>query len=583
MYESFFGLQTRPFPAAPLVSAFVSTEAAEYARQQLVRCLERGEGVGLLIGAAGTGKTQLLQVLAQHFAEKYHVARLTGASLCTRRALLQSILFELNLPYRGMEEGELRLSLIDHLRPSRECPHGMVLMVDEAHALPVRLLEEVRLITNLVDQGTPRVRLVLAGTLAFEERMASPKLAAFNQRVASRCYLHSMKWCETIDYVRQHLQRAGARGTTIFTEAALRAIHTATDGIPRLVNQLCDHAFLLASAGGKRTIDVAGIQESWADLQQLPTPWSETNQPATATIEFGALHENQHSTEHNAPLASSHNGMTKETFDQPLEHVEEAFDDLQLKIASLHDDEEHSELLTDDEQETGILDFDFQPRGAGNEVQISLNEMRELFGDGFEEEEIVIDRFAALDGSVLRNRPHVSTREGESFSVEVIDFSTSDKPQTSLQTKPQLKIVPQQDPIEFTIAASDELTTPVNHESSSARSNSTSQTTQTIPTVAVSHPLPKPLAKPVFCTPELVPAQRNFYVTPEREITEDHFDPVFPEVEVVLPQVPQLEPIADKLANESPAVPRPNTLSEMFRKRRPAFQKLFANLRNSKS
>jgi hypothetical protein len=117
MYESFYGFSERPFAVTVQPRRYFPAAAIELARQTLARCIERGEGVGLVTGPAGTGKSLLCQVLAERFRDRLTVALLASGQLCTRRALLQAILFELGLPYRGMEEGDLRLSLIDHLSP----------------------------------------------------------------------------------------------------------------------------------------------------------------------------------------------------------------------------------------------------------------------------------------------------------------------------------------------------------------------------------------------------------------------------------------------------------------------------------
>src|SRR5436190_18844350 len=148
MYESHFQLQTRPFVAAPLVENYVPADAMEQARQSLIRCVERAEGPGLIVGPTGTGKSLLCLLVADHFRrQQFQVAMLASARLSSRKALLQSILFELHLPYRGMEEGELRLSLIDHLEPRGSGLSGLLLALDEAPRLPIRLLEEIRLIS----------------------------------------------------------------------------------------------------------------------------------------------------------------------------------------------------------------------------------------------------------------------------------------------------------------------------------------------------------------------------------------------------------------------------------------------------
>ena len=399
MYESTFHFSHRPFAPAPLAERYVPTAALEQARQTLVRKIERGEGPGLVVGPAGSGKSLLLQVLAQHFRGRFLVALLASSRLCTRRALLQNILFELKLPYREMDEGELRLSLIDHLEPRTGGGDGLLLLVDEAHTLPLRLLEEIRLLTNLVKSGESRVRLVLAGSMALEERLASPKLESFHQRIAARCYLQPMSRDETVYYVQEQVRRAGGLPELIFTSDALRAIHTATDGIPRLVNQVCDHALMLASLGGHNQLGPAGIEEAWADLQQLPVPWHE---PATATtersssgiVEFGQLGDDATP----RPVAGIIGPSLGDAALAQLDEVERG-------VRAL---------------ETGDESGEFSPAAEnGTEVELIFHEAHDPFGSHWDEEEVVIDRYASLEDASLRNRGRTTSSEGQEIGALV--------------------------------------------------------------------------------------------------------------------------------------------------------------------
>ena len=167
--------ERRPFLSSPSHKRYFAAAAIEEARLRIVRAIARNEGPAILVGGAGTGKSLLLAVLAEQFAPRVAVVTLAGAQLCTRRALLQMILCELGLPYRGMDEGELRLSIQQHLR-GKEGPRRLVLLVDEADSLPVRLLEELRVLTNVAAEGLPLVSLVLAGGPILEERFAEPGL-----------------------------------------------------------------------------------------------------------------------------------------------------------------------------------------------------------------------------------------------------------------------------------------------------------------------------------------------------------------------------------------------------------------------
>ena len=422
MYESFFSLASRPFAAAPSARCYFPAAAIESARQTLLRCIQRAEGIGLVIGPAGTGKTLLCQVLAQQCTGLLDIAVLSGGAVCTRRALLQAILFELGLPYRGMEEGDLRLLLIDRLSPRTaaapttsktqtsstppatplspptDAPSGgLLLIVDEAHTLPLRLLEELRLITNIVRGGQPRVRLILAGGPQLEERFASHKLEAFNQRVAARCYLESLDRQQTSDYVRHQIQQVGGQPEHIVTDDALDAIHSATDGIPRLVNQVCDHALILAYAGGVKQLSAPGIEEAWSDLQQLPAPRNaDEGAPAaeqsSSFVEFGSLDDEEPADA--LPPAVPFRTLSEEKPVSAREHLRQ----ITAKWAE--------------------LDEDFEPAGSIRpEVEITLPAAQNPFADAFEEEEVVIDRYTSPDSDTFADRPLVRSSESRQLSA----------------------------------------------------------------------------------------------------------------------------------------------------------------------
>lgn len=420
MYESFFQFSQRPFAAAPTAAAFFPAAASEQARLTLIRCIERAEGPATLIGPAGTGKSLLLQVLARHLESRFQIAMLSSARLGTRRALLQNILFALRLPYRDMDEGELRLSLVDHLAPRDDSApsEGMLLLIDEAHALPLRLLEEVRLITNIVHAGQSRVRLVLAGNSQLEERLANPKLESFHQRIAARCYLQSLTRDETIGYVQQQIIQAGGVAESVFTRDALKALHTATDGIPRLLNQVCDHALMLAAAGGQRQLGPDGIAEAWADLQQLPAPW------------------------HDSPPRSA--GGTPSTMPQNDNVLEFGSLDDEAAVFELGELPPHRDAATEAELQLDEIDEelnwltqgeqvgDFNPcTEEQTEVELIFHDAHDPFGSGWAEEEVVIDRYAQLEAATPLRRPRVASAEGrqigQALSALTLNIASQDE------------------------------------------------------------------------------------------------------------------------------------------------------------
>lgn len=420
MYESFYNLTARPFAPAPVAERYFAAEAIEAARQTIKRNIERAAGPSLLIGPSGTGKSQLCHVLASELKDQFQVVMLASAQLCTRRALLKNILFELDLPYHDREEGELRLALIDHLKRSDACPQGVLMLVDEAHVLPLRLLEELRMITNLVQNGRSCVSLVLAGGSRLENRFADPRLESFSQRLAARCYLQALNSDELRRYIAEQLGQVGAQAEQVFADNAYAAIYQATGGVPRVVNQLCDHAMVLASMSGRTSIDARGIDEAWADLQQLPAPWNEDvdTEKQSAIIEFGPLSDDEDA---GHEIAFSTIVPPNETTGLPestdLDELADLHETTELDAVAPVD---NGPLEISPTVEIGIVHP--EDEGHDHETVIGLGaaaaELEQTgsptinpFGEEFEEEEVIIDHYASLDADVRQDRPLVSCDE----------------------------------------------------------------------------------------------------------------------------------------------------------------------------
>jgi type II secretory pathway predicted ATPase ExeA len=462
----------RPLLSAPKATRYFAAAASEEARQRLARSIARHEGPALLVGAAGLGKSMLLAVLAEQFAGKMAVVTLPGAQLCTRRALLQVILFELGLPYRDMDEGELRLSIVGYLRgvgrtrASKEHAHAdegmalkprrLLLLVDEADSLPLRLLEELRALTNIAVGGVPLVSLVLAGSPTLEERFADPQLDGFSQRVAARCYLAALGRDETLQYVRAQVAAAGMKPDGLFEPAALEAMYSATGGVPRLVNQLGDQAAWIAQETGCQPLDAALVQQAWGELQQLPAPWNtEGHAAATATsataemVEFGELDGAfADDMNHRGPRASlparpggsgggGSRGGGEEADDElpasiPIGRALEQRDGKNLSEfdAAIDDTQELLDSY-DDHLETSELDAG----GGAAGRPPALNPFDESFGD----EDVLVDRYRDFELQMLRRAPQVRNRMDPDFA-DVLGGATGEYGVRRLQ--PGVEIVP---------------------------------------------------------------------------------------------------------------------------------------------
>ena len=447
----------RPFVTAPDPGRYFPASAIEEARQRVGRSIQRGEGPALVIGATGLGKTMLLQVLAQQFREQLRPVILTGGQLCTRRALLQMILFQLDLPYREMDESELRLALLGFLQYQGSAEaRRILLLVDEADALPPRLLEELRVLTNLAEGGQLLVNLVLAGSSKLEEQFADPKLDLFSQRVSARCYLSAFGREETFQYVRAQVAATGSDPNTLFTEDGLEAMFAATDGVPRLVNQLGDQLLWMSDETGYSPLDSSIVQQAWSELQQLPAPWNtQDSEPLGSPVEYGEL--------------DSHDAdFEVECFSEEPDEI----DDMPASIPLYSAQTDPAEEVVLDALSPGIspgissgsYDATEQLLDQLSAMDCGLAKIETLedstaaparnpFAETFDSEEVVLDQYATFESMLLAEAPKVLNQTDASFSQQLQQLEVLEAPllaETSIVTAPEETLAMASEPVPLT-------------------------------------------------------------------------------------------------------------------------------------
>lgn len=283
------------FSAAPDPRTYQPIGSIHACREQLEATLRHDAGLGILVGPSGIGKSLLCQCLADSLRRQFDVVLLAESAPRDQQSLLQNILFRLNMPYRNLSEGELRLSLIDRLTLGAQSRgSGLVLIVDEAQTFPDVVLEEIRMISNIVRNGRSCVRTLLAGNHELEDRLNQPQMESLNQRIATRCYLHAFNQTETTQYIQATL--ASHTPELRIDNAAAAAVHFASRGVPRLIQQLMREAL---RCDPDEVIDAHLINDAWSKSRQLPSPMLEPQlrDPASVAnssntqdiVEFGPL------------------------------------------------------------------------------------------------------------------------------------------------------------------------------------------------------------------------------------------------------------------------------------------------------
>jgi general secretion pathway protein A len=262
MYPTHFGLRQRPFPATPDPARYYPATSHERAIARLLGGLADGEGVLVLTGAPGTGKTLLCHCLLERLGSRTHVVFLTNSHVGSRAGLLQAILYDLSLPYEGRGEQEMRLAVTDHLLRGFEQGRGTLLIVDEAQHLTADLLEELRLLGNLEARSGKALQVVLVGQPALLETLRRQELTALWQRLAIRAEIEPLALQEAADYLLHHVRSAGGRPERLFGDEALELLSRQTRGVPRLLNQAAHQALNLAAEAGSVEVDAEAALEA---------------------------------------------------------------------------------------------------------------------------------------------------------------------------------------------------------------------------------------------------------------------------------------------------------------------------------
>ena len=266
MYESFFGLRERPFDLTPNPRFLVLTESHSEVLSNLEYGIASRKGVTVLVGEAGSGKTTLIRTAIQRQPARVHTVHLSNPTL-SRHEFMEMLATRFGLSHAATKSKATMLAELEALlRARREAEESTVLIVDEAHSLPLDLLEEIRLLANIETDDQKLLMVILAGQPELAERLNERGLRQFKQRVALRCELKALTPEEAAGYIAGRIRTAGGTGADVFTREAVILIHQFARGIPRTMSVIADNALLGGFAAGARPVGADIVRDVCRDF-----------------------------------------------------------------------------------------------------------------------------------------------------------------------------------------------------------------------------------------------------------------------------------------------------------------------------
>lgn len=267
MYKQFFGLSENPFNVNPDPRYLYLTARTRGALNELAYGIEARQGLMLLSGEVGTGKTTLLNRLLDWLhRQKTPTAFIFNPNLEIGH-LFDLILAEFEVPADRRFPGNALMRLNHWLIERYRAGDNPVLIVDEAQGLSRNLLEEIRMLLNLETPHEKLLQIVLSGQPELEERLKQNDLRQLKQRITLHCRTGALTIEETHDYIQARLHVAGANGTPIFSSQAMDAVHFYSRGIPRVTNLLCEHALINAFADRIQPVPAHIIEDIAREFQ----------------------------------------------------------------------------------------------------------------------------------------------------------------------------------------------------------------------------------------------------------------------------------------------------------------------------
>jgi general secretion pathway protein A len=267
MYNAFFGFSESPFSLSPDPAFFYRSEQHEEALANLVYGVQARKGFIVLSGEVGTGKTTMLECLRDYLESQYIEFAFLFNSRINSEQFFEMIAYDLDLPCTRTSKTEVLFALNQVLVDQAQDGRTVVLIVDEAHNLEWEVLEEIRLLGNLENRNGKLLQIILSGQPELDRKLDAPNLRQLKQRIVLRCNLQPFTLRDAVEYILSRLEKAGMKEQNVFSEELMAEIHLRAQGIPRVINALCDNLLLTAFAMERKVCSVDMLDEVCKDMR----------------------------------------------------------------------------------------------------------------------------------------------------------------------------------------------------------------------------------------------------------------------------------------------------------------------------
>jgi general secretion pathway protein A len=267
VYLDYYGLSEPPFDITPNPRFMFYSAKHREAYNHLLYGIRERKGFVQLTGEVGAGKTTLCRAMLEQLDPRRYSTALILNPVMSAVELTKAIAQEFGLPIYGLDRLEILAVINEFLLQQVERGKDTVLIIDEAQDLTEELLEQVRLLSNFETDNRKLLQIVLLGQPELRDRLNSPKLRQLRQRITVRYHLLPLNRQEVRQYVSHRLHLCGGNGTPCFTGPALWRIGSYSQGVPRLVNALCDKALLAGFVEHQKRIGFRLVNRAVHELE----------------------------------------------------------------------------------------------------------------------------------------------------------------------------------------------------------------------------------------------------------------------------------------------------------------------------